>query len=127
VKANWTVKKIPKYTTFKGADPMRKKKLNTDHTVTMVSTITITSNSAVEHTQHEEAKRVVVPNGVSTAVGLSYPEERSNDDSKAQVEQTKCTENCIGVRVAQYDFPLCGDHHADTCHAKEVAYERCRD
>jgi hypothetical protein len=93
----------------------------------MISTMMITVTLALERTQHEEAKRVVVPNGVSAAIGLSYSEERSYDDSKAQVEQTKRTENGVGVRVAQYDFPLCRDHHADSCHAKEVAYESGRD
>jgi hypothetical protein len=52
----------------------------------MISAMMTTVTLAVERTQHEEAKRIVVPNGVSTAVGLSYPEERSNDYSKAQVE-----------------------------------------
>lgn len=82
-----------------------------------------TVSLAVEHTQHEESKRIVVPNRVSTAIGLSYPEEGSHDDSEAQVEQPKCTQNRVGVRVAQYNLPLRGDHHADTCNAEEVAYE----
>jgi hypothetical protein len=85
--------------------------------------MTITMSLTEGHTQHEKAKRIVVSNGVSAAIGLSYPEERSNDDSKAKVEQPKCTENRVGVRIAQYNLPLRGDHHADACHAKEVAYE----
>jgi hypothetical protein len=93
----------------------------------MISAMMTTVTLAVEHTQHEEAKRVIVPNSVSAAIGLSYPEERSYDDPEAQVEQAKCTENRIGVRVAQYNFPLCGDYHADSCHTEEVAYESGRD
>ena len=89
----------------------------------MVSAMTLTMSMALGHTQHEKAKRIVVSNGVSAAISLSYPEERSNDDSKAKVEQPKCTENRVGVRIAQYNLPLRGDHHADACHAKEVAYE----
>ena len=89
----------------------------------MVSAMMITWNLAVEHTQHEKSKRVVVPNRVSTAIGLSYPEEGSYNDSEAQVEQPKCTQHRVGVCVAQYNLPLRGDHHADTCNAEEVAYE----
>ena len=106
---------------------MRKKKLNTDHTVIVISAMVTTLVLAVEHTQHEKAKRVVVPNGISAAIGLSYPEERSHDDSEAEVEQPKCTENRIGVRVTQDDLPLRRDDHADACHTKEVAYESVRD
>ena len=86
MRASWTVKKIPKYTKFNGADPMRKKKLNTDHTDIMISAMTTTLSLAVDHTQHEKAKCIVVPNCVRTAIGLSYPKEGSRDDSEAKVE-----------------------------------------
>jgi hypothetical protein len=77
----------------------------------------------VKHTQHEKAKRIIVPGSISATIGLSNAEEGSGDDSKAEIEQSESTKNGVGISVAQNKLPLCRDYHANACHSKEVADE----
>ena len=76
-------------------------------------------------TQNEEPKRVVVFGRISTAICLSHSEERRNDNSKTKIEEPESTEDGVGVGVAEDEFPLRGDDHADAGDGEEVAYEGC--
>jgi hypothetical protein len=76
-----------------------------------------------KHTKHEEAKGIVIFRRISTAIRLSDPEERRNDDPKSKIEQPEGTENSVGVGVAENDLPLSRNHHSDACDTKEVADE----
>lgn len=96
------MKKIPKYTTFNGADPIRKKKLKTDHTVMFVSTRQLKSKDKRPHTQNEEAKRIIVCSCIGAAIGLGNTKERSNNNSESKVKQTESTKNGIRIGVSQY-------------------------
>jgi len=85
------------------------------------------SKKIEEPTQDEEAKCIVVFCRTSTAICLSHPEEWRDDDPKSEIEQPESAEYSVGVGVAEDNFPLSGDHHTNSCYAKEISNESVRD
>ena len=106
---------------------MRKKKLKTAHTELLVSIIVDSRLGNHKHTQHEESKCIVIFRCISTAISLSHPKERRDDNPESKIEEPESAENSVGVGVAEDDFPLSRYHHANACHAEEVADESVGD
>ena len=66
------------------------------------------------HTKYPESQGIIVPSQI-VAIRSLDPKSRRDDGAESSIEQTKSGQYGVAVAIAENEFPLCGDYHADTC------------